>query len=253
MVLALLLAVSAHAHKPAFEGEWDGPDNAYVIEDNEISIVIYRELTCEQPELWMTFDAVAGEPVWVQLGVPEIPRLEDDRPSVAVIGPGLPEPKPGDFPFEVPDGLGAVLLDGGGSQADFYEPFSQTSSWVHVEEWVDMPESGTSYIVGWNTENRTGKIWLAVGVVEDFSDVAPSDFGDWGPLVNNFHETGQFEPVPDIEEQVCEDNGADDDGHDHGEHDHGKEKGCDQTGGAPWTAGGLALIALVLRRRSDRA
>ena len=196
--------VTAQAHKPYYDGNWTTAESAYEVEDPDISIVVYHQVRCNKPELWLTFEANPSEDVWVQLGTPLIERLTDYRPSMAVLGPGLPALGADDVPFEVPEGLGGIVYPSDEAYV-FDEPFTQTSSFILAEDWVTMPEAGTAYLVAWDPDNQTGKLWLAMGVVEDFSDVGFDQFGEWDVAVNNFHETGKHEPVPDIEERICED------------------------------------------------
>ena len=106
--------------------------------DPEISIVVFRELTCEQPELWLAFDAVEGEEIWVQLGMPAIDRLADHRPALAVLAPGLPNID-AEVPFDVPQGLGGVVYLADGEPQEFYEPFTKTNSWILAGDWVSTP------------------------------------------------------------------------------------------------------------------
>lgn len=248
--LLLALLVDAEAHKPSYGGDWDTPEDAFVVGDPAVSIVVYREITCDSPALWLSFDATAGEEVWVQLGTPVIDRLEDYRPSMVVLGPGLPALPAGAVPFEIPAGLGGVVYPGASDPYVFNEPFTGTSSWVLAEDWLTMPEAGPSYLVAWDPEGWTGKLWLAMGVVEDFSDVDFTEAASWGEEVNNFHETGRYEPAPSVEEQACEAEELPDD-HDHGQHGHGDSGGCAVGGTAPVT-GWVALMSLGLaavRRR----
>ncbi len=204
MVLTLALVLAANAHKPTFSGDFTGPDRAYQVEDPNISIVVYQDITCELDQLWFSFEAEAGFPLYIQLGVPVIDRLADYRPSVALLAPGLPAPEEG-LPFTLPDGLGAVVFhsDDVDVPADFYETFTSTSSWVVVEETVELPEDGTGYLVAWDPEGWTGKLWLATGTVEDFSDVEFTEFLYWDEAVNDFHETGKYARVEPTEEQAC--------------------------------------------------
>jgi len=198
MILSLIAIASAH--KPSFGNDFTSAQSAYLVEDPNISIVVYQELTCDETELWLHFTAEEDFPLYVQLGVPVIDRLENYYPKAAVLAAGLPEP-PSDLPFEVPEGMGAIVFDSEDQAQDFYEPFTQTESWIWVEEWVNV--SGEGYIVGWHPEQWTGKIWLATGEVEDFEDVSISDFAYWTEAVNNFHETGKFEHPPNTEVIEC--------------------------------------------------
>ena len=196
-----LIILSALAHKPSFGESYVSAETAYSVSDPDVSIVVYQEITCDKPELWLTFDAPEDFELYVQLGVPVMDWLDGYQPMVAVIAEGLPPAA--DLPFDIPEGMGAIVYEASSRPDNFYEPFTQTSSWVWVEERLNV--SGTGYIVGWHPENMTGKIWLATGETEDFSDVSFSDFAYWTEAVNNFHETGKFELPEPKETQSCND------------------------------------------------
>ena len=180
------------------------------MEDPNISMVLYGELTCSEEQLWLTFDTDPGFDLYVQLGVPEVGWLEDFRPSMALLHPDLPEPTE-DLPFDVPEGFGVQVWhsDGVDNADDFYEPFTQTSSWIWQEETVSLEKGGTGYVVAWNPLGWTAKVWLAVGTVEDFSGVDWSEFGTWGTKVNDFHETsGEYGESLYCEPEVAADDEA---------------------------------------------
>ena len=203
----LLIAGAAWAHKPSFSaGEYGSADDAFFVAEPEISIVVYHEVTCDASELWLTFPIDTETPLYVQLGVPVIDRLRDQRPAIAILAPGLPSLEGEDLPFDVPDDLGGLVYwtdDMGEEEYTFYEPFTQTESWIYVEEYVDLPESGLGYVVAWNPDEMTGKLWVATGTVEDFSDVSPSDFSAWLPAVQTYHETAEDMPDPPEAESSC--------------------------------------------------
>ena len=137
----LILVSVAFAHKPSFsDGRFDSMDAPYEVQDPDVSIVVYHEVTCERPQLWMTLETRADAPTYLQLGVPVIDRLEDYRPSVAMLAPGLPPLDEATVPFDVPQGLGGIVFDTDAvdTPGDFYEPFTQTESWILVEEHVQV-------------------------------------------------------------------------------------------------------------------
>jgi len=200
MVLLLSLGL---AHKPTFATDCSSENTACIVGDPEVSIVVYQPVTCDVDQLWLSYYAPAGFQLYTQLGVPVIDRLEDYRPSMAVVHPGLPvADRP--LPFDVPEGMGVLVFEAGEPES-FYEPFTQTDSWVVAEEYVELPQEGLGYVVAWDPEGWTGKLWLATGTVEDFSDVDPAEFAEWSQQVNDFHETGEFSDPPEVTEQVCED------------------------------------------------
>ena len=256
-VIALGLVSSAFAHKPSFSGDYGTPDDAWQVPDPNISIVLYQEITCDLPQLWMTLDGEAGFPLYIQLGVPVIERLEDYRPSVALVGPGLPAPEQ-ELPFDLPDGTGIIVFDSSDvdEPGDFYEPFTQTASWVLVEETVELPETGQAWLVAWDPGYQTGKLWVATGTVEDFSDVETSEFIEWSALVNDFHETDPAVQAAARPERVCEEDASSADSDDADVDADSKGATAEGCSTAPAGLTGLAALAFavgatILRRRED--
>ena len=231
------------AHKPSFGDTYTNQELAFEIQDPDISIVLYDEVTCEDPLLWMSFEAAEGFALYVQGGVPEIERLSDYKPIVAIVAPGFPEVEEA-LPFEVPEGLGVVVLEPEEEPSDFYEPFTQTSSWIWIEETLILPEGGTGYVVAWNEADTTGKLWIAVGTVEDFSDVETTEFISWNELVNNYHETGKFEIPPPTQEISCSDTFE--------ENNVEKEatRGCMYTSENPSSVFYLLIVPILIRRKT---
>jgi len=204
LLLSFAVPSAADAHRPTFGEGYGAEESAFEIEDPDISIVLYKEVSCDDPQLWMTYEAEAGYPLYLQLGVPNIYRLADYRPTLVLLHPGLPEADT-ELPFDVPDGFGALVFDSAERDEpdEFYEPFTATESWVWIEETITLPESGTGYLVAYDPMGWTGKLWVAVGTVEDFSDVNPAQFGEWMREVNAFHETGAFEDPPAETDEAC--------------------------------------------------
>ena len=242
----------AHAHKPAFSGDYGTPEDAWEVVDPEVSIVLYQEITCELPHLWMTLEGEAGFPLYIQLGVPVVDRLSDYRPSVALVAPGLPEPTEA-LPFDLPEGTGIQVFDTQAVDApgEFYEPFTQTDSWVWVEETVELPETGQAWLVAWDPGNQTGKLWVATGTVEDFSDVETVEFIEWSAAVKEFHETDPAVQAAAPPEVVCDAEAPADDPDDADEpaSKQAGSEGCSALGTAGSGAWVLALAALGWRRR----
>ncbi len=158
----------ARAHKPIFsDGSAVDAEHAITIDDISISYVAYHEVTAETAQLWLTFEAEAGQTLWAQLGVPYMDRLQGYRPTLVLLGPGLPEI---DLPISVPDGLGGVVLrtDQIEEPELFHEPFTGTDSWIlgAIEE--TAPQTGRYYFVAYVSDGQPGKLWVAPGRKEDF-------------------------------------------------------------------------------------
>lgn len=256
--MVLLLCSLALAHQPwvATEGQYAAPDSAFPMVDPELSIVVYDQLTCDFPQLWLRFSAVEGEPLWAQLGMPLLDRQAAWRPSMAVLAPGLPAPT-GELPFEVPEGLGVQVLDSAAVSApeQFYEPFTGTTSWVLRGEWL-APESGEGWIVAWDPAGLTGKLWLAPGTREEFSD---EDFARIADLIDDIRAFHELDGAPEGELVACVAEGGDTGGGpgDEGDTDEGAKVGeaagaCSTSGGV--TAPGLLAVVglLALGRRRGR-
>ena len=178
----------------------------------------------------------------------------------------------------MPGGLGAKVFDASGVDEPvyFYEPFTGTESWIWVEETLAITGSGTGYIVALEDTERTGKLWVATGTIEDFSQGVGATFEDvWA-----FHEINGFGPeAAPVEEPSCVPEGGGDEGTGDGggggegtaddstggsagdsSADATAEEGC-ACHGAPATGGplrtlaglaSLAILGLARRRRQTR-
>jgi hypothetical protein len=173
VLFTCLISLGAHvapanAHKPIFsDGSAQNADVAIYIDDIDISYVVYHEVTAEANLLWLSFDGNAGQRVFAQLGVPFTERLEDFRPALALLGPGLPEV---DLPFNIPDDLGGLLLtsDDVVEPEFFHEPFTGTDSWIMGDLETVLSQNGRHYFVAFVPDGTTGKLWVAPGKAEQF-------------------------------------------------------------------------------------
>jgi hypothetical protein len=209
LLLALLGCLfvlgDASAHKPSYSnGEFSQKESAWFIEDVDVSIVLYHQVTCEAPEIWMAFETEEPGDIFVQLGVPSIDRLSDYRPSIALLAPGLP-PATEALPFDVPSHLGVHVIDTEDLDvpADFFEPFTQTASWILFEDTVALPQAGRGYVVAFHPLRETGKLWVAVGETEEFGADDMANAVDWYESTQTFHETPDYPPEAEPVEQIC--------------------------------------------------
>ena len=169
-MMVLFIALScfdAEAHKPVvINGGPTDYTTAHEVPDPEVSYVGYHEGTMEAPELWFTFEAQQGTPLYMQLGVPKIDRFETLRPVMVLLGPGLPAL---DVPFDIPEGYGGQTFSAV-EQAPviFEEEFTGTASWQFPASRLDAPETGRYYLVGYIPGGDRGKFWIALGEEEVF-------------------------------------------------------------------------------------
>ncbi|AUX19623.1 uncharacterized protein SOCEGT47_000750 [Sorangium cellulosum] len=169
MTLAALLASAprAHAREIFFDyGSHTGADDALELVDIALSRIVYSELGCPSDPVWLKLVATEGEALFVQLGMPLIEALRRMRPSLALVGPGLP--RPGRLPFEVPAGLGAQVFATGGVREPrvVRGPGAAARSWLLLERRIVLPATGSYYLVAWSPEKRRVRLWIALGEVE---------------------------------------------------------------------------------------
>jgi hypothetical protein len=188
----LVVAVPvAWAHKPIFpDGRGCDQADAIAVEDVSVSQVAYTELTETCPQLWLTFEGVAGQDLYLQIALPQIERFKDLRPAVAVLGPGLPTVS---VPFAVPSGYGGYVFktDDVSEPKAFHEPFTGTDSWILKELNQTVPAAGTYYIVAYIPSGQFGKIWVAFGKAEQFGLGDLLNFGNIVATVRAFHEVSR--------------------------------------------------------------
>lgn len=170
--LFMLTSIDAWAHKPVvIDGGATTYETAHKVQDPEVSYVGYHERTSEAPELWFTFEAEAGTPIYMQAGVPEIERYESLRPAMVLLGPDLPEVE---VSFEIPEGYGGIVYSSEGQEpVNFDEEFTGTKSWQFEAVELDAPVKGRYYLVGYIPSGDDGKFWIALGKKEvfGFSDI----------------------------------------------------------------------------------
>lgn len=184
----------ASAHLPIFDdGTAVDAEHALIISDIGLSQVVYHEVVDPAQPLWIGFDAVAGQELYFNPGVPAIDSLRDYRPAFALVGPGLAAAT---LPFAIPDGDGAALYPTS-DIADpefFHEPFSGTDSWILFKKTVTLPQSGRYYLVGYAPTGQAGKFWIAVGKREEFGPDAISTLPQDIARVRAFHESSASTP-----------------------------------------------------------
>lgn len=190
LIALLLYSASAFAHRPLSIGQ-SYPDaaRALVVEELEVSQVVYAELTGQASQLWLSFAGEEGELLYLSVGIPVLERLRDFRPSLVLLGPGLPEVAL-PFAFAVPTGWGGLVLDTAG-RADprvFHEPITDTSSWVLLEQWVSLLRTGHYYLVAYSPERSAGKLWVALGEREAFGPADILQLPTVIAQVRQFHE-----------------------------------------------------------------
>lgn len=159
--LVLGTAAPAEAHTPIFL------ENVQQIDDPERSWAIYGRLT-PQEYGQVDIQASKGEPLYLQLLVPQQERLQGFQPSVAIVGPGLPDTAPEALPGKLPEGEGVLLLPRTDEPRSFFEPFTQTRYRTYGELDTVFPATGTYRLIIWDPEGGSGPYTVALGKKEVF-------------------------------------------------------------------------------------
>ena len=187
IVMLFVAAASSWAHKPvSTDKDADSYQTALEIDQHAVSQVFYKAVDIDAAMVWLTFEANAGEEVYFSLGIPVLERLRDYRPSLALIGPGLPD---ADFDFETPNDNGlhyrAALRP-----KEFFEPFTGTESLIIIEERVILPATGRYYLVSFHESAvpQDPKLWISIGTEERFGLKEILRLGKIRRETREFHE-----------------------------------------------------------------
>ncbi|HSH02252.1 MAG TPA: hypothetical protein VLL52_06985 [Anaerolineae bacterium] len=187
--LHFLTTPSANAHRPA-TGE-EGVVNQ--LENITTSFAFYQELDSRAEVDIYSFTAQQGDFFHAGINIPAIAGLESYGVTMALTGPGLPALPTNALPNI--DGHHApgeyVDLSGGliaPSQIteDFFEPFTQTNYWGRQSIDLDLPATGTYFLLIWNEKGATGKYVLDTGYEEVFSAMDMFRFPLWWLSVHNY-------------------------------------------------------------------
>lgn len=163
LILTVVVAAPALAHRPYFEEEDIGPDAPWQVDDPTISTAIYATLESATDVDYFTFEGQAGQVILLALTIPQIEGQADFAPTLALMGPGLPE---ADLPGRVirPDEAGVLeIAPPPGPAPTFFEPFSRTSYWDRQEEHVTLPADGRYVVAVWHPEGQIGRYVFVVG------------------------------------------------------------------------------------------
>ncbi|MHC4368336.1 MAG: CIA30 family protein [Planctomycetota bacterium] len=195
ILISLCFCPAAQAHRPVFSKQKATSfDDAVLIVDPGVSQVVYRELTERTPQVWLRLDAEAGSALFVQIGIPALARQKAFRPSMAVVGPGLPANR---CALELPTNAGIKIFrtNGVDDPRFFHEHFTGTDSWILRSETVTLPKTGRYYVVAYAPDRALGKLWLSIGRKEAFTAADIARFPDWRRRIRAFHEVrpGVFE------------------------------------------------------------
>jgi len=166
VILITVAAQPVLAHRPYFEEEDIGPDAPWHVHEPTISTAVYATLESATDADYFVFEGQAGEVILLALTIPQIEGQEDFAPTLALMGPGLPQ---GDVADRVvrPEGAGVMeIAPPPGPAPTFFEPFSRTSYWDRQQERVSLPADGRYVVAVWHPEGRLGRYVFVIGDIE---------------------------------------------------------------------------------------
>lgn len=163
--LVLLVSTVASAHTPIFLPPRSEAGVAVrgAITDPERSWAIYGQLPAGKAADVIPVVARQGQKLTLQTLVPLREELEEFRPRVVLLGPGLPGKAPADLPVELEPGEGALVLPEPAEPGTFDEPFTRTQYWTYGEEKGQYPADGTYRLVVYDPAGQGGRYTVALG------------------------------------------------------------------------------------------
>ena len=188
LIMVCFSSNTVEAHKPSFpDGLNKSPYLAFQLDDIDISQAIYQILE-KNEQVWLSFDPQKSnsDTANIQLGIPVLEETQSFRPVVAVVSQNLNKI---DLPFDIPEGFGAILYEPNDMPIrEFHEPFTDTNSWILIEDEFEVIENGIHYVVIFSTTNQSGKFWFATGTKEVFGLSDISNLNKNIYKVKNFHK-----------------------------------------------------------------
>ncbi|KAB1191238.1 MULTISPECIES: hypothetical protein [Haloferax] len=165
-VLALLLlAVPVAAHVPSFPVDNTTPERAVAVPDPVKSWSFYDRLGAGEVKYYRA-SLDAGQRLEVGTFTPQSGAF---TPSVVVMSPSLNATDDVPAGVTVPDGMGAVVVEGERPTSATYEPFAPSANYQTAR--VTMPvEEETTYLVAiYEPTGQSGPAGVTLGYTESFS------------------------------------------------------------------------------------
>lgn len=177
IILVLFQAGAASAGQVVFSQDYRTPGSSQVITFSkpETLHVFQSNLQANRPDYY-TFQADKETILKVKLDTLRLVGQDNFQPSLALFGPGLPQPGAEEvklFPYSLPAGNGLLVSAESGQATEtgqsltlpsrFDEPWTQAGYWERQSLLNQLPESGTYFLVVYSLDQQTGKYALFVG------------------------------------------------------------------------------------------
>jgi hypothetical protein len=168
--LMLFSASLASAHQPFFEDKDFTAKAPGTVKDPTVSTALYATLDSPRDVDYVTFEGKRGDSVLIGLTIPAIEGQENFTPTVAIMGPGLPQTGVAQLPRRVtppansnPPAGALVWRAAPGKPTAFFEPFSRTKYWERQENRIKLPADGRYTVAVWSDSCAVGRYTLVVG------------------------------------------------------------------------------------------
>ena len=176
-VIVILLVVTftfnVYAHKPIDTSGEASRNDPIVIKNHQISWVAYNKLIEEfDVDYYKLLSVNQGERIYLSLLIPQIKRLKDFEPSIAVIGPSLGKDYDGLDKNSIQNLITLTNKDGiivkqyRDEGNNFFEPFTQTSYWEKQKMNIEAPLDGDYYVAVFDISGYADKYVLSIGKEE---------------------------------------------------------------------------------------
>jgi len=184
-ILVLLIASSfilsieeIEAHKPFFPPKSTNMEESLFIGQPNISQVFYFELTPDEDEFWLKFDLSIGHDLVLDLGAPRFDTNKIKTSDLYLYYKNKNNELNEILSFE---------KKSDDSVSEFYEPFTQTYSWIYIKHRYEVIENGEYYVKIKLSAKENTKLWFATGLIEDFGMSDLAKFAGNRTKIKEFH------------------------------------------------------------------
>lgn len=172
-LLVLIFTFNVYAHKPIDTSGEATKNNPIVIKNHQTSWVAYNLLTeAYDVDYYKLLSVNEGEKISISILIPQIKRLIDFKPIIAVIGPDLGIDYDGLAKNNIKNLItltnkeGIIVKQYRGEDKAFYEPFTQTKYWEKQKMNIKAPVDGDYYLAVFDIEGNADKYVLSIGKEE---------------------------------------------------------------------------------------
>lgn len=170
-----ILSYSIEAHKPIDTSGIATRDNPIVVQDHCVSWAAYNELEeAGTVHFYKLADVQIGEKIYLDLLIPDIQRLQDFYPVLALIGPNMERDWGGLEEellsmLEIEENEGIIVQPYVHKNGEtFFEPFTQTRYLKRqvLEHYAEA--DGDYFVAVFDVEGRADKYVMSIGRVEQW-------------------------------------------------------------------------------------